>query len=609
MDGYIRIGTEIDTKGFDAQIQQMEDKIEDLEYQLGQFEPNTKEYQDINVELEKAKNKLGDLVKKQNELNQKTGQVDFSNWTKKLTKVGFALISIRGAMGIISKASSTYLSQNEQTAQKMQAMWIALGNAIGPVIEIIANGILKLIGYLNVFVKTLSGGKIDLTKGMNANAKAVGGTSQAMEKLNKQLASFDEMNTLNDNKTSGGAGVGGVGGGSFEMPELNTKIVDKLKSMAEWLKKNWKWFGKVATAVALLIGSKALGSGLLGLGGIISGLATIGVIAIGVDLFYKALTGRDLLKDIGDIYNGFKELKKAKEEQEKVDKKLHEDTMQAIKDRKEEQASYEKGSQQVAQYIAVLESSIEMSLSDMRTRKNNKEAMKRAREEIDALIGNYKKLYDQGKLTEKQTQTYTNLMAVLGYRVDGTKMSAEEYQKALKNTGLTQKEINGLLNGTISEAEILGTVYTRTNKTVDEASKKSTILADSLTKLAKNVYNIKVDTTFNEPDTSKVTKAIDKMKNAINLSLSIFGGKVKMAKGGIVNNPGKGVPISSNIIAGESGREWVQPLDDPSSLELIGQAIGRYTTINATLINQMNGRIISRELQKVQNDSNFAYNR
>jgi hypothetical protein len=43
-------------------------------------------------------------------------------------------------------------------------------------------------------------------------------------------------------------------------------------------------------------------------------------------------------------------------------------------------------------------------------------------------------------------------------------------------------------------------------------------------------------------------------------------------------------------------------------MEQLGEAIGKYITINANITNTMNGRVISKELQKIQNDRNFAYN-
>lgn len=80
----------------------------------------------------------------------------------------------------------------------------------------------------------------------------------------------------------------------------------------------------------------------------------------------------------------------------------------------------------------------------------------------------------------------------------------------------------------------------------------------------------------------------------------------RLAKGGIINMPGRGVPLA---LGGESGAEGVIPLTDNQQMELLGEAIGKYITINATITNTMNGRVISRELKKVQNESDFAFNR
>ena len=82
----------------------------------------------------------------------------------------------------------------------------------------------------------------------------------------------------------------------------------------------------------------------------------------------------------------------------------------------------------------------------------------------------------------------------------------------------------------------------------------------------------------------------------------------RLARGGIVNMPSRGVPVGS-AIAGERGREGVIPLTDSQQMALLGEAIGKYITINATVVNSMNGRVLSREIQKVQNQSNFAMNR
>ena len=81
----------------------------------------------------------------------------------------------------------------------------------------------------------------------------------------------------------------------------------------------------------------------------------------------------------------------------------------------------------------------------------------------------------------------------------------------------------------------------------------------------------------------------------------------RLAVGGIVNMPGRGVPIGG-AIAGEVSKEGVLPLTDSQAMEELGATIGRYITINANITNTMNGRVISRELQKINTNSDFARN-
>lgn len=40
----------------------------------------------------------------------------------------------------------------------------------------------------------------------------------------------------------------------------------------------------------------------------------------------------------------------------------------------------------------------------------------------------------------------------------------------------------------------------------------------------------------------------------------------------------------------------------------LGEAIGRYITINANITNKMNGRVISREIQQIKANQDFAFN-
>lgn len=84
----------------------------------------------------------------------------------------------------------------------------------------------------------------------------------------------------------------------------------------------------------------------------------------------------------------------------------------------------------------------------------------------------------------------------------------------------------------------------------------------------------------------------------------------KLAKGGIINQPGRGVPIGyGQAIGGEKGQEGVLPLTDSQQMQLLGEAIGRYVNINLTNITKLDNRQIAREQRKINAQNDFAFNR
>jgi len=82
----------------------------------------------------------------------------------------------------------------------------------------------------------------------------------------------------------------------------------------------------------------------------------------------------------------------------------------------------------------------------------------------------------------------------------------------------------------------------------------------------------------------------------------------KLAVGGIINQPGRGVPYHGAII-GERGAEAVVPLTDSQQMALLGEVIGRYVNINATVPVYVGNRLVARELKRINAEDDFAYNR
>lgn len=60
----------------------------------------------------------------------------------------------------------------------------------------------------------------------------------------------------------------------------------------------------------------------------------------------------------------------------------------------------------------------------------------------------------------------------------------------------------------------------------------------------------------------------------------------------------------------EEKKEWsgIVPLTNAQQMELLGESIGRYITLNATINNNMDGRLISRQVQKITQQRAFAGN-
>lgn len=81
----------------------------------------------------------------------------------------------------------------------------------------------------------------------------------------------------------------------------------------------------------------------------------------------------------------------------------------------------------------------------------------------------------------------------------------------------------------------------------------------------------------------------------------------RLAVGGIINQPGRGIPYHGAVI-GERGAEAVVPLTDSQQMELLGKTIGKYITLNATIPISVGNRQIAREMRRINAEDSFAYN-
>ena len=158
-------------------------------------------------------------------------------FARKASRIGLSLLGVRAVFAGLRKAVSSYLSDNQDVANRINSIWATLGNALGPIIEWVSNQIMSLLNLFSGLTKLLFGVEIKIKKATTASkgqAGALGDTAKNAKEAKRELAAFDEINKLSDTDSgsgSGGSGGGGGGGGSgFELISSDFAPWEELKN-------------------------------------------------------------------------------------------------------------------------------------------------------------------------------------------------------------------------------------------------------------------------------------------------------------------------------------------------------------------------------------------
>lgn len=600
MDGEVTIKTTLDTKSFDAQIRKVEEELNDLEraYKLlKETEPADSEIlKTYAVNIEKAKNKLIELNKKQLELNQtpvvdsKIGETINKN-VKKMGKWALAIFSVRSAYSLVQRAVSILSGQNEELSNKINFIKTSLANVLAPVIDWIVNQAYKLVYYIGYILKAWFG--IDIFA--KNTAKSMNNTNKSAQKLRKTLTGFDEMNILQDNVAGGG--TSGVGNTFKELDE------PKIPEWVDWIAKNkdevldtLKRIGIEFALIAGTAGFLKLAGDVAGLWNTLKSLSTTlsgitllkgGLYAVaGALAVIAAVQFAEIIKSASELNDQFKEFLELTSSSTKSWKKKT-DTMQENarqnKYNTEQQRYYNEALLTTVENDKAINEGIEKQSKLQQiltgTYKDNKEIVRLHTEEMVDNINKLSELYQLGKLNEDQKTRFGWILNDEIKRLEGLNGKLNKNSQEYKDNAEKIKEMRKQFN------EITHSTYTAKLR-VDADTKPAN---KSIGKYLKSLGSTLFNTIFPSLNFANTLK------------------KFKFAKGGIINMPGKGVPLL-NAVGGEKGQEGIVPLTDSQQMELLGKSIGKYITINATMINQMNGRTISREIKKINTDSDFASN-
>lgn len=575
MDGYVTIGTEIDTKNFDAQIKYIESKMQDIEDKLKQADMGFEvgDTQKLEAEYERLGNQLISLKQKQEKYNQsinESANTNFANVqgqlskigngidgiTKKVTRWGLAIFGIRSAYNFVRQSMSTLSQYNEQMATDVEWLRYVIASTLKPVIEGIIKLVHTLLSYINYIAQAWFGVNLFANASVKEFQKANSSlkkTNKTAKELQKTLTGFDEMNILQDNKSS--SGDSGGGGGSIKTPSVDLASFDLGGEPPAWL----KWIAEnkdlVISAIAGLTGAlismKLLGLDPimgLGIGLIIAGIVrTIqAIIKFIKDPSWENFAG--VLEGLAIILAGVAV------------------AMVAVN-----------AANPVAWIVLAIAAIVALAAIIIKNW-----------DKVKVLLGKIIKF-----VSEKVIKPIANFFSGLFNGIINAAKGAIDRVMAIF------KALINFYKGLISS--ILGLFKTIGVKVGD-------VISSAFKGVVNGVMGA-IETILNAP-----IRAINGLIRVINKVPGINLGKLdtfdlpRLAKGGIINQPGRGVMVGS-AIAGERGAEGVIPLTDSQQMALLGEAIGRYITITANITNTMNGRVISREIKRIGAEQDFAYNR
>lgn len=639
--------------------------------ELNKVEQITKRVDELNkkkggVDYSNLSNSLEEHSKKISNIISKVGK-----WALAVFGVRSAYNFVRQAASTISQydekvgADIEYIRFALAYTLKPVVEWLI--KAAYKILNLIGAIIYQITGY-NIFRNSGVGA---YEKAMQKSSKSSGKIAKDTKKMKDNFsATFDEFTALQSNDTSSSASGGGTGGGftapsmelgkgieNMELPAWAKKIVE----IGKWVVDNKDTILKVCEVLlGLFLFNKAISwlqpissfFGLLTGGGVssaLSGLLTsagvgLGIVAdiamVGYSIYDLVEGNKKQRKDLNRMAERGLELA---EEDVKEEKTLNETTDFLNYKRKQ-------GNELLKQSHSA---SAKLTGTTKEILKNAEGTAKQDKLYIDQQMEKFRK----GELTSEQQQELIQMIKdEKGYVVDvyeeleAKKMSTKEIGELEHGYGEYLKELDPVYANQKSilqeQNDFWDKIYGRSKDTktnVDQNASSTKTWWEKLKDVKDKIKNIadeKIpDKKMNiniDADTKNVTSSfssfigsigtkisnafknvnLDGFKNNIagifsklmpNLSLSNIKKKLGLRQGGIINNPGSGVAIGSNIIGGEAGAEAVLPLDD-TTMDRLGSAIARHMVINTTNINQINGRTLSREVRQIMSENDFANN-
>ena len=594
MDGYLTIGTDIEADSFDAQIRQIEEKLNDIKSSLKMAEEDktlfgSREVINMEAEVEKLTSKLNKLKKKQNENNGNMfdgikEQIDSigkstTNTIKKIGKWALAVFSLRTAYGAVSKVINLVSRYNEQIGTDLEYMQYAIATGFQTIVQGLVNVMYKLLIYINEMLKAW----FNINLFANASTQNFKKTQKNAEATKKALAGFDTASVLQDNKSN-----------SNNYVDHSTDLSKGLKGLGE--QETPKWLENIINFGKWVIDNWLEVIGLLSLTKLVIDLLTGNWIGVVIDFVVFLISQMprlwDAIKVVWDsIVEFFKWLLKVLQDISDKATKFVGDCIQFIIDKIVWLFTH------FEDILGSIGNAIGVCIQFI----------------IDLIVGAVNSIFSV--LGTIGGWIYDNVIKpVWDFFVglwDGFINSAKSAWDGVKNVFST---VGQFFKDTFTNAwNTVKNVFSTGGKIFDGIKEG---IADTFKNIVNTLIkgiNVVVATPFNA-----INGMLNKIRKVGIGSLQPFKGlwkenpisvpKIQYLKhGGIIDVPKTGVPLANNVVGGEAGPEAVIPLNE-ETLERLGKQIARFINISIDLTGKIDSRILFRILEQIKAEQSFARN-
>lgn len=266
-------------------------KVSELTNKISELKNNSPEVNQLKQQINNMTSSLGESKKQTNELGESIkknlsfkaklmGISGFDEVGKKVDKLKTRMTRLIGTVAIFSlirnsltnlrngfvsllKQNDDFSSSLNQIKANLMTAFAPIYNACLPAINSLMNTLSKLTGTIAVFVSGLFGTSLEDAKNQAEGlSKSLDDTAKSGEKASGSLASFDNLEVIADNTSSGSGTSSGNNNNVDYSGEItySQKLLDILNKISKWVTDNSEIvIGFIGGVTGALIALKLLG--------------------------------------------------------------------------------------------------------------------------------------------------------------------------------------------------------------------------------------------------------------------------------------------------------------------------------------------------------------